>query len=156
MELQEILTPRLILYPLEAETKEDAIGQLVDRLYEEGLVHNPELAKQAVIERENLMTTGVGKGIALPHGKYPDIMEVLVAAGVSVEGIDFKAIDNLPVNIVVLLLTPERLPSKHLKLLSKFSRLLSNKQCRTEILDATSSEDIARVFYKYDSELAGD
>jgi mannitol/fructose-specific phosphotransferase system IIA component (Ntr-type) len=154
MELQNILTPRLILYPLEAETKEDAIGQLIDRLYEEGLVHNPELAKKSVIERENLMTTGVGKGIALPHGKYPDIVEVLVVAGVSVEGIDFKAIDNLPVNIVVLLLTPERLPSKHLKLLSKFSRLLSNKQCRTEILDATSSEEIAQVFYKYDSELA--
>ncbi len=153
MELAKILTPRLIIYPLEAETKEEAIGLLVDRLFDEGLILNPEVAKKAIMDRENLMTTGVGKGVALPHGKYPDIAEVLVTAGVSVEGIDFKAIDAQPVHIIVLLLTPERLPSKHLKLLSKFSRMLNNNQCRAEILDATSAEEIANIFYKYDSEL---
>ena len=70
MELDKILTPRLIVYPLSAETKEEVISILVERLYDEGLISNPEAAYQAVIEREKLMTTGIGKGVALPHGKY--------------------------------------------------------------------------------------
>ncbi|HOD37603.1 MAG TPA: PTS sugar transporter subunit IIA, partial [Candidatus Marinimicrobia bacterium] len=69
MELDKILTPRLIVYPLSAETKEEVISILVERLYDEGLISNPEAACQAVIEREKLMTTGIGKGVALPHGK---------------------------------------------------------------------------------------
>jgi len=153
MELTKILTPRLIVFPLSAEMKEEVIGILVERLYEAGLIAHPEAARQAVIEREKLMTTGIGKGIALPHGKYHETNEVLIAAGVSVEGIDFESIDAQPVHIFVLLLTPERFPSKHLKLLSKLSRMLNNPACREEILAATSAEEIARVFYKYDTQI---
>ncbi|HOO14378.1 MAG TPA: PTS sugar transporter subunit IIA [Candidatus Marinimicrobia bacterium] len=153
MELDKILTPRLIVYPLSAETKEEVISILVERLYDEGLISNPEAAYQAVIEREKLMTTGIGKGVALPHGKYRETMEVLVAAGVSPEGIDFDSIDAQPVHIFILLLTPERFPSKHLKLLSKLSRMLNNANCRAEILAAQSANEIAEIFYKYDSQV---
>jgi len=152
MYIHKILTPELIIYPLEARTRDEVITALVERLYEEKLITNPDAARQAVIDRENLMTTGVGKGVALPHGKSADITEVLVSAGVAVEGIDFQAVDAQPVQIFVLLLTPERYPSKHLKLLSKFSRMLNNAQCRDEILQATSSKEIAQVLYKYDSQ----
>jgi len=152
MYIHKILTPELIIYPLEARTRDEVIAALVERLYEEKLITNPDAARQAVIDRENLMTTGVGKGVALPHGKSADITEVLVSAGVSIEGIDFQAVDAQPVQIFVLLLTPERYPSKHLKLLSKFSRMLNNAQCRDEILQATSSKEIAQVLYKYDTQ----
>ncbi|MCK9243756.1 MAG: PTS sugar transporter subunit IIA [Candidatus Marinimicrobia bacterium] len=153
MELKKILTPRLIVYPLSAKTKEEVIGTLIERLNDEGLVLDPQAARQAVIEREELMTTGIGKGVALPHGKYHATMEVLVAAGVSPEGIDFDSIDSQPVHIFVLLLTPERFPSKHLKLLSKLSRMLNNAACREEILAAGSSEEIAHVLYNYDNQI---
>jgi len=153
MELSKILPPRLIVYPLSAETKEKVIDILIGRLYTENLISNPQSARQAVIEREKLMTTGIGKGVALPHGKYHETMEVLIAAGVSPEGIDFDSIDAQPVQIFVLLLTPERFPSKHLKLLSKLSRMLNNAACREEILSANSSEEIAHVFYKYDTQV---
>jgi len=152
MYIHKILTPELIIYPLEARTRDEVIAALVERLYEEKLITNPDAARQAVIDRENLMTTGVGKGVALPHGKSADITEVLVSAGVAVEGIDFQAVDAQPVQIFVLLLTPERYPSKHLKLLSKFSRMLNNAQCRDEILQATSSKEIAQILYKYDTQ----
>ncbi|MCK4640739.1 MAG: PTS sugar transporter subunit IIA [Candidatus Marinimicrobia bacterium] len=150
VELSTILTPDLILYPVKAATKEEAISQLVDVLVKNGKLTEAEEAKSAVYKREELMTTGVGKGVALPHGKYANIDEVLVSFGISIEGIDFDAIDGLPVNIFVLLLTPERYPSKHLKLLSKFSRMLNIASCREELLAADSAEKIAEILYLYD------
>ena len=150
VELSTILTPDLILYPVKAATKEEAISQLVDVLVKNGKLTEAEEAKSAVYKREELMTTGVGKGVALPHGKYANIDEVLVSFGISKEGIDFDAIDGLPVNIFVLLLTPEQYPSKHLKLLSKFSRMLNIAGCRAELLAADSAEKIAEILYLYD------
>ncbi|MBO8130191.1 MAG: PTS sugar transporter subunit IIA [Candidatus Marinimicrobia bacterium] len=144
------MTPNLILYPLEASTKEEVISKLVDLLYKEGKVPDPDSAKKAVIEREKLMSTGVGRGVAIPHGKYSYIDDVVVAVGISRKGIDFNAVDGQPVYIFILLLTPEKQPTKHLKLLSKFSRILSTVQAREEILEANSPEEIAKIFYKYD------
>ncbi|MCD6101096.1 MAG: PTS sugar transporter subunit IIA, partial [Candidatus Marinimicrobia bacterium] len=115
-----------------------------------GKLTHPEIARKAVMEREKLMSTGVGRGVAIPHGKYPYTDEVLVCVGVSRKGVDFDAVDGQPVYIFVLLLTPEKQPSKHLKLLSKFSRILNTVQAREEILEAQSPEEIARVFHKYD------
>lgn len=153
MELSEILTPELIIYPLEANSKEEVISVLVDRLYKAGKISNSDAAKKAAIEREKLMSTGVGKGVALPHGKYVDIDDVLISVGISINGIDFDAVDGQPVHIFVLLLTPERFPSKHLKLLSKFSRMLNKVNCREEILKAVSAWEIAEIIYKYDAQV---
>lgn len=151
MELSLVLTPNLIIYPFEANSKEEVISLLVDRLLDEGKISDPDSAKKAVIEREKLMSTGVGRGVALPHGKYAENEEVLVSAGISPEGIDFDAVDGQPVHIFVLLLTPDRFPSKHLTLLSKFSRILNITQCRKELLEAYSPEEIARILYNYDA-----
>ncbi|RKY54930.1 MAG: hypothetical protein DRP89_04245 [Candidatus Neomarinimicrobiota bacterium] len=153
MELSEILTPDLIIYPLEANSKEEVILVLVDRLYKTKKIANPDTAVKAVLEREKMMTTGVGKGVALPHGKYGDIDDVVISVGISIKGIDFDAVDGQPVHIFVLLLTPERFPNKHLKLLSKFSRMLNKAKCREEILDAVSAEEIAETIYKYDTQV---
>lgn len=152
MELSKILSPRLIEYPLNVGTKEDVISVLIDRLYKEGKISKPEVAQKAVLDREKLMSTGVGRGVALPHGKYLDIDDVLISIGVSEKGIDFDAIDGQPVYIFILLLTPEQSPSKHLKLLSRLSRLLTNAECRREIIEARSADGIANVFFKYDRE----
>ncbi|HDN60009.1 MAG TPA: PTS sugar transporter subunit IIA [Candidatus Marinimicrobia bacterium] len=150
MELSKVLTPELVVYPLEASSKEEVISKLIYALQSAGKLTHPEIAKKAVMEREKLMSTGVGRGVAIPHGKYPYTDEVLVCVGVSRKGVDFDAVDGQPVYIFVLLLTPEKQPSKHLKLLSKFSRILNTVQAREEILEAQSPEEIARVFHKYD------
>ncbi|HCL00712.1 MAG TPA: PTS fructose transporter subunit IIA [Candidatus Marinimicrobia bacterium] len=150
MELTEILTTDLILYPVQATTKEDVISQLVNVLVKNGKLSEPEEAKSAIIKREEVMTTGVGKGVALPHGKYAHTEEVLISFGISKEGVNFDAIDGQPVHIFVLLLTPEKYPSKHLKLLSKFSRMLNIAECREELLTADSATEIAEILYRYD------
>jgi len=150
MTLKELLTPDLIIFPFSAVSKDDVINQLVDVLDRRYHLTDPSLAKQAVIAREGLMTTGVGKGVALPHGKFPFTDDVLIAAGIAPAGIDFTAIDGQAVQIFVLLLTPEKEPGKHLKLLSKFSRMLNNAECRKAILAAGSAARIAEQFYQFD------
>jgi mannitol/fructose-specific phosphotransferase system IIA component (Ntr-type) len=151
IELSKILTPELIIYPLQAQTKSEVIARLVDILARNGKLSDPEAAQSAVLKREELMTTGVGKGVALPHGKYHDTDEVLVSFGISQTGIDFNAIDGLPVQIFVLLLTPEQFPTKHLKLLGKFSRILNDAGCREELLAADSVQQIAEILYQHDA-----
>ncbi|PIS27849.1 MAG: PTS fructose transporter subunit IIA [Candidatus Marinimicrobia bacterium CG08_land_8_20_14_0_20_45_22] len=151
MEISRVLTPNLIIYPLEATSKEEVISALVDRLYDEGKITDPDSAKKAVIDRENLMSTGVGRGIALPHGKYSESDDVFISVGISPEGIDFAAIDNKPVHIFVLLLTPERFPRKHLEPLSRFSRLLNSTKCREDLMNAKTPEEIAQIFSCYDA-----
>lgn len=151
IELSKILTPELIIYPLQAQTKSEVIAQLIGILARNGKLSDPEVAIAAVIRREELMTTGVGKGIALPHGKYPYTDEVLISFGISKTGIDFNAIDGLPVHIFVLLLTPEQFPTKHLKLLGKFSRILNDASCREALLAADVPQQIAEILYKYDA-----
>lgn len=153
MEIKDLLTTKLVVFPLQVSTKEEVISTLLDRLYENGKISNYELAKKSVLEREALMSTGVGKGVALPHGRYPDIDDVLVSIGVAPKGIDFEAVDGYPVNIFVLLLTPEKYPSKHLKLLSRFSRILNIEKCRQEILSVKSVEEITGIIYKYDNSI---
>ncbi|MCD6441158.1 MAG: PTS sugar transporter subunit IIA [Candidatus Marinimicrobia bacterium] len=150
MKLTEILTTDLILYPVKATTKEEVISQLIDVLVKNGKLTEPEEAKSAVFKREELMTTGVGKGVALPHGKYAHTEEVLISFGISKEGVNFDAIDGQPVYIFVMLLTPEKYPGKHLKLLSKFSRMLNIAECREELLGADSAAEIAEILYRYD------
>ena len=150
MELSQILTPELVQFPLEANSKEDVISQLVDVLVKNGDLTESAEARAAVFKREELMTTGVGKGVALPHGKYSQIENVLISFGISENGINFNAIDGQPVHIFVLLLTPEKYPSKHLELLSKFSRMLNIVECRKELLAATSAMEIVKILVQYD------
>ena len=150
MQLSEILDADLILFPLKAESKEEVISTLIDVLYKKGKISDPQLALKAVLDREKLMSTGVGRGVALPHGKCANIEDVYVAVGVSPVGIDFEAVDEQPVHVFVLLVTPENFPSKHLKLLSKFSRMLNSAKCREEVLSATSAQEILEVLFKYD------
>lgn len=150
MELSDILTPDLVQIPLEADTKSEVISRLIDILVRNGKLKEPAAAKAAVLKREELMTTGVGKGVALPHGKYTETEDVLIACGISKKGIDFDAIDGQPVHIFVLLLTPEKYPNKHLKLLSKFSRILNIAACREKLLSAGSAAEIIAVLDEFD------
>ncbi len=150
MNLSDLLTAQLVLFPLVAASKDEAITQLIEILEKNDQLKNVEDAKSAVFAREKLMTTGVGKGVALPHGKFADTEDVLISFGISRNGVDFDAIDGQPVHIFVLLLTPEKYPSKHLELLSKFSKMLNIDDCRKELLMANSAGEIVAILYQYE------
>ncbi len=86
------------------------------------------------------MTTGIGEGIALPHAKIPGISNIMAVIGVKKEGVDFQAMDNNPVYIVVLILSPASDPVPHIQFLAAITKLLSNKERRERIIESSSSQ----------------
>jgi len=103
MRLTEILKPQDIKIPLEAKTKTDAIAELVNLLAANGEVADPKKVLEAVLDREATRTTGIGNGLAIPHGKCPGVGNLVMAIGKAGTPIDFQAIDGRPVTLIWLL-----------------------------------------------------
>jgi len=139
MWLHKVLRQEWIKIPLVAREKDDAINELMEVVGHE--VANKELVYQAVREREKVMTTGVGNGIAIPHCKSSHCPQFIIALGITAQGIDFKAVDNRNVNLIFLLLGPEDAPNIHIKLLSRISRIMNNEEIRHKLINCRNSLD---------------
>jgi mannitol/fructose-specific phosphotransferase system IIA component (Ntr-type) len=143
--LSELLTPDRIRVPLGSRTKDDVIRELVE-LAAHG--QDPSVVTSllaAVREREEVLSTGIGGGIAIPHGKTPLVDQLIVAAGVTAGPIEFDALDGKPVQLFFLLVGPESAAGAHVKALSRISRLLRRDTLRQELLDAASGEEFLRL-----------
>src|SRR2546421_9408125 len=114
MRLTEILKPENIKVPLEAKTKNDAIAELVDVLAKNGDVTDPKKVLDSVLEREATRTTGIGNGLAIPHGKCTGTDHLVMAVGKPATPIDFQAIDGRPVNLIWLLRSPPDKTGPHI------------------------------------------
>lgn len=137
MRFVDILTARRIAVPIEATDKSSALRALAELLVDD--VEGGDAAEIARVfeEREKLSTTGVGSGVAIPHGRMANVPKVLAAVGISRSGIEFDSIDGQPVHILVALLAPRNLD--HLKALARISRMLRSQHARSEIIGATSA-----------------
>lgn len=146
MNIFSLLKPQTVLPNLEAADKEEVLNKLVASFEEE--VSNGELQKirDAVFEREKIMSTGVGKGLAIPHGKTPGIEQTYAAFAILKEPVDYEAIDDQPVNMVFLLVGPQASNSLHIKMLSRISRLMNNSEFRDRLRACTSAEEIIEQF----------
>lgn len=142
MNLLDILTPESIKAPLQSTDKRGVIDELVDVLVEAGRVAGAESLKQAVWMREQTRTTGIGHGLAIPHGKCEGVTSLAMAIGKPAEPMDFEAIDNQPVQLVVLLASPVDRTSDHIQALARVSRLMTMTDFRERIYAAVSPEDI--------------
>ncbi len=107
---------------------------------------DPDQAMAVVMEREKLGSTGIGHGIAIPHGRLPDLDTPVAALARHVEGIDFDAIDGQPVHIVVVLLAPENEDRSHLEMLASLARTLQQESVRQAIMQADSEEAVSAMF----------
>ena len=145
MLLSELLTPERIRVPLSSRTKDDVIRELVELAAhgQDPSVVAPILA--AVREREEVLSTGIGGGIAIPHGKTPVVDQLIVAAGVAATPVDFDALDGQPVELFFLLVGPESAAGAHVKALSRISRLLRRDSLRQELLRTTSGAEFLRL-----------
>ena len=131
---------------LKAKTKEQVLDELVDIAVATGRVKDSNEILRAVIERENLCSTGFENGVAIPHPRqgHPDVVENLVAVfGRSKDGIDFEALDSEPVYIFFLLCAPT--DSEHLKALAKLSRFLKRKAFRERLIAAQTPDDVWQI-----------
>ncbi|MDK2920848.1 MAG: nitrogen system component [Desulfonauticus sp.] len=142
MRLEHYLKPELIITELSARTKPEVLAEIVDKLLEVYPDLNGEEILNLLLERERLGTTGIGSGIAIPHGKMEGLKEVLLVVARSTKGVDFDSLDHNPVQIIFLLLAPEENLGEHLKILAHISRVLRDQEFRESFLAAKSKEDI--------------
>ncbi len=142
MNLLDILSLPTIRSPLSARDKLGVIHELVDVLASAGHVTDPKALKDAVWARECARTTGVGLGLAIPHGKCAGMTGLAMAIGKPAEPMDFEAIDKQPVRLIVLLASPPDKTSDHIQALAKISRLMTMDAFREKMYGAPSAEAI--------------
>jgi PTS system nitrogen regulatory IIA component len=102
------------------------------------------------LEREKLGSTGIGDGIAIPHGKMKGIEELVTSFGRSIKGVDFESIDNKPTHLFFLLVAPENSAGVHLKALARISRLLKDSGFRNRLMEASDRQDLFRIIAEED------
>ncbi len=140
MQLVDFLDKDLLLQDLKAQTKGEVLAELVESLKKRWPDLDLERARRVLQERESLGTTGIGDGVAIPHGKLDSIDQVVIVVGRSLAGLDFDALDQKPCYIFFLVLAPEQVAGLHLRILAHISRLLSNESFRSSFLNATDKD----------------
>ncbi len=147
MRLSELLSPSRIRVPLTATDKEGVLRELVDLLVtgNGGGGHTRDDVLEAILERERQFPTGIGYGVAVPHGKTPALSSLVVVAGTTPAPVPYETIDGEPVRVFFLLAGPESAAAAHVKVLSRISRLVRREPIRGRLLGAKSPEEFYRV-----------
>jgi nitrogen PTS system EIIA component len=135
---------------IKSHDKKGTINELIELLGKASKIKDPAKAFQSVMEREKIGTTGIGQGVAIPHGKTDTVDGIIGAFGVSKKGIQFDSLDGEPVHLVFLLLSPHDSGGHHLRALALISRLFKDKFFRQALIDANSPEDILKTISQED------
>jgi len=141
MRISQLLNKGSIIVNLSASDKKGAIDELALAISKTTKASAKEIAI-VLMEREQLGSTGIGGGIAIPHGKLDSVQSIIVGFGLSKKGIEYDSLDNKPVHIFFLLLTPENSTGGHLKVLAQISKLLKMDQFKKDLIAALSVDDI--------------
>lgn len=158
MKIAELLPEKGIITEVEASSKNELLRQISEVLAQCYPSLDADEVFRVLMEREQLGSTGVGDGIAIPHGKLPtdrfcslkEPFPILLFAR-SLRGIDFDAMDSRPVYLIFTLIAPENCPGLHLKVLAKIARLLKNKEVQEKLLHAKSRKEILDIINQYDN-----
>ena len=146
MKVYELLNNGNILTGFKSESKDAVINELVDLLKDDNRITDLEEIRKCVFDREKIMSTGVGKGFAIHHGKTDSVADIVAAFGKSQKPIQYDSLDGEPVHLIFLLVGKDNLVGKHIKLLSRISRLMNNDDFRKKLVDAESKESILKIF----------
>ena len=141
MQLADLLSIDRIRIPLESGTKDELLRELVSMLAADDGMGDHDVVLQAVRDREAILSTGIGHGVAIPHGKSPVVPELRMAAGRTAAPVDFDALDGQPVQLLFLLIGPESAAGPHIKALSRISRLVRREDVRERLVRAGSPRE---------------
>lgn len=150
MKILEILDRRFIIPQLMSTGKEGALRELVRIIARVEKQVDEERMVEILFERESLGTTGIGEGVAIPHGKSKDVKRLLASFGRSLPGVDFQSMDGKPAHLFFLLVAPEDSAGIHLKALARISRLMKDPQFRKRIMEAKTGDEIYAIFAEGD------
>lgn len=149
----EILNEKSIKLPLEGRAKNEIIEELIDLAVASGVVEDRDALLQATLERESMMSTGIGKGVAIPHGKAKGVKGLCASLGIADRDIDFQALDGEPVRIFFFLASPPDVISPHVRALARISRLLNRDSFREGLLEAKTVQDVLELFRASESDM---
>ncbi len=148
MKLADFLEEKCVIADMQARTKEEVLAELVRPFTLKCPDIDPDKVLAVLLEREKLGTTGIGWGIAIPHGKLANIENISLVVGRCREGVDFTALDHKPCHIFFLVLAPEHLPGMHLRILAHISRLLQDASFCQAFLDASDNAALYALLQK--------
>jgi len=152
MNLTKILQQSCVRVPLKSKEKKEVITELVDVLAENELLLDRDAVLEAVLLREQTRSTGIGAGIAIPHGKCGGVKELVMSIGIASEPIDFDSVDGTPVRIVLLLVSPADQTGPHIQALAKISRLMLDDKFKESLETSGSAEEAYELISKKENE----
>ena len=150
MKLSKFCDENLVAFDMQAGSKADAIKELVDLAATSKMVKDHERLLADVQDREELVTTGVGYGVAFPHAKTRSVKGIVIVFGRSSEGIDFDAMDHQPVNLFFLIAAPEDAIGQHLNVMARLSYLMKSSENRQALLEAASPGEVLTLMDRID------
>lgn len=146
MSVKDMFSKERVTFNLKAATKNEAIDELIDLLAKDGKITDSEEFKKAVLKREEEFSTGIGMGIAIPHGKSEAVKEASIVFGKSERGIDYESMDEKPAYLFFLIAVPNESTDLHLRALSEISRRLMHAEVREQLMKAENFDDFVKVF----------
>ncbi len=146
MALIDLITEDIVKVPLEATGKTEAIGELVDVLVAAGKVKNKSKIMEAVLKRENLGSTGLEKGIAVPHAKTEEVTSLMLAIGISFKGVDFNAVDGKPSKVFFLMLAAPDQSGPHIEALAEIARITRSEAFCRLLTGVASPKEVVELF----------
>ncbi len=146
MKISDILTENFVVLGLEGDSKDEIINSMIDVVSASPKVLDKDKVREAILEREKIMSTGVGNGFAIPHGKTDAVSDIVAAFAVTANPIDYHSLDEKPVRLVFLLVGKDNMVGPHIKLLSRISRLMNKEEFRKRLLELKSSKEVLDMF----------
>ena len=154
MILTQILQPNCVKVPVGSKDKEAVITELVDLLDANELLLDRDVVLKSVLMREQTRSTGIGAGIAIPHGKCNAVNELVMAIGIAHEPIDFASVDSKGVIIIILLVSPADKTGPHIQALASISRLMLNEEFKQKLEQATSADEVYGLLNDTENEVS--
>ena len=153
MKIMDILVKDGVVLDLGSSTKDEVLREMAQALSDAEPSLGGDRLLEVLVEREKLQSTGIGDGVAIPHGKMAGLDRLVASFARSVKGVDFESIDGQPTHLFFLLVVPEHSGGQHLKALARISRFFRDAEFRRRLLDATALEDVFRTIEEEDATL---
>ncbi len=145
MKLVDILSNDNVIIPLKSHEKQEIIEEMVDYLFENKKIGNRDRILKAILDREHVMSTGVGDHVAIPHGKAEGVKDIIASLGITDSDVDFHSLDDKPVRLIFLLVGPPDKTGPHLKALSRISRLMHRPEFRSRLLHSKTPQEVMNI-----------
>jgi len=152
MKLSELINEENVVPDLKAKDKKGVLEELVDALLSQEPAFDKNALVKVLLERERLGSTGIGDGVAIPHGKFSGVGQPGISFGRSRKGLDFESMDGEPTHLFFLLVAPENSASIHLKALAKIAKILKNSAFRKELMEAPGRHELYQLIIQNDEE----